>query len=665
MANHKIGANEAENTTLSGERDQALKRLQAACENINDLMARLEQREKELHSTQKQLNATQNARQNNDTLKQDIITLKHGYETLQLENKALKADNSTLRRDQQTLQEEIESLRADNNNLRREQESLIQENRSLRSSNQNIMVDNGEQRHSVEAIQQELDAAREEVENLQNEIQVLEQEKVTFREDNDSLVRHNEKYFSENKLLRRENSGFERSIHDLHDENLRLRDEIEFLKQQLDHCRPIGKDADLSEDEENMTSAFFVPDITMNSNENSANVDATSQSTKPPILPEITSHSNKLDLTDITHQTRESTAALDNTFQSETPADPAASSKAKGKEKALATRDHTAQGQRVAFSIPESSAKSKSAANVANQGSKRRIGSHPGSRQSSKGGMTAQRDPFQDTQDSAAMQSQDETENVSISLRPAVKAKSQKEASVKTHKVTTKQTTLTENVTSQSYKGRSTNHSHTNTQNVSVNLTSRSAQCPVLSREARRVLDGLCEHNCRNCIVCSRIVSHRGAITAAEMSEGKKRVTVPRPVPVSDRFPDAAAGDGDEHTTRPAQPPGRALALVIKGLEDEAEHMKMELASRQARYAGLSAAVGRRERRELAAEVTALVRRLEAKRDQIYALYDVLEGQRASGQAMTEEELEMTVLSIMSMGAREVSEQVTWDGIQG
>ncbi|CRK34930.1 hypothetical protein BN1723_018566 [Verticillium longisporum] len=47
----------------------------------------------------------------------------------------------------------------------------------------------------------------------------VDQEKITLKEDNDSLVRHNEKYFEENKMLRRENSGFERSIHDLHDEN--------------------------------------------------------------------------------------------------------------------------------------------------------------------------------------------------------------------------------------------------------------------------------------------------------------------------------------------------------------------------------------------------------------------------------------------------------------
>jgi hypothetical protein len=43
-----------------------------------------------------------------------------------------------------------------------------------------------------------------------------------------------------------------------------------------------------------------------------------------------------------------------------------------------------------------------------------------------------------------------------------------------------------------------------------------------------------------------------------------------------------------------------------------------------------------------------------------------LEGQKAVGQAMSEEEIEWTVLSITGMTVRDVtsgSEQLTWDGI--
>jgi FtsZ-binding cell division protein ZapB len=669
QAIHKISSSEVESTTLSSERDRALKKLQEACENISELMNRLESREKELHNTQKQLSALQQNQQGNEHLGHDVAASKHGNDTLQLENKSLKSDNGTLRREQQALQREAESLRSDNNTLRREQESLINENRSLRSNNKALIDENDDLRHNFDSVQQELEIAREELESLEQEVKVLEQESVTFKEDNESLVRHNEKYFSENKLLRRENSGFERSIHDLHDENLRLKEEVEFLKQQLDHCRPIGKEDEISgqfsrnEDEEHMTSAFFVPDITIQSNEISAAVDVTSNSNKPPVLPELTSHSDKLELPD-------SLTGADNTFQSERSMIMQETAKqVKGKQVASVGRETTVQGHKVAFALPEASRKSKLATNVANQGTKRRSNSRLNYHNSSR----REFDPLQDNEESIEVHSRENTKAMNHSLDIGANSRSHKAASAKTHRSTTKQTTETQNITVNSTRARSTHQSRTNTQNLSGNMTAESQRdsntkepCPALSRDARRVLDRLCEHNCGNCIVCSRITSHRGAINSAEVAEGKKRVRVPRPVPVTDRMPPEAAVEyTDEHTMRPSQPPGHALALVIKGLEDEAAHMKMELARRQACYSELNSSLGRRERKDLAADIKDLLRRLEVKNDQIYALYDVLEGQKASGQAMSEEELEMTIFSITGLSARDGSEQVTWDGVRG
>ncbi|KAF4124966.1 Chromosome segregation ATPase [Geosmithia morbida] len=185
--------------------------------------------------------------------------------------------------------------------------------------------------------------------------------------------------------------------------------------------------------------------------------------------------------------------------------------------------------------------------------------------------------------------------------------------------------------------------------------------CPSLSPEARRILDGLCEHNCRNCTVCSRI-AHRGVVTSSDVARGKKRVTIPRPIPVSDRNIST-----EDPTMRPAQAPGYALAVVIKGIEDEAQHLQLELSRLQAQYNASDKALGRRERLRMAAGVRAVLKQLEAKNDQVYNLYDVLEGQKVAEQEMTDEEIEMTVLHVTGMTVREVTsggtEQLTWEGI--
>lgn len=95
--------------------------------------------------------------------------------------------------------------------------------------------------------------------------------------------------------------------------------------------------------------------------------------------------------------------------------------------------------------------------------------------------------------------------------------------------------------------------------------------------------------------------------------------------------------------------------------------MQFELSRLQSKYNSSDKSIGKRDRVTLAESIRTLLKRLEMKNDQIYSLYDVLEGQKAAGQAMTEEELEMTVLNITGMTVRDVtggSEQLTWDGIE-
>lgn len=633
QASHKISTNEFENVSLAHERDRAVSRLQSACDDISKLTRKLSVKEKELESSHKQLETTDQMRHDNDTLRRDLVSLKHGRDALELENTSLRADNDNLRKDQKELREEMESLRSDNNNIRRGDDSLISENRSLRSSNKTLMEENEDLRENLDAAQHELDAAREEIDTLRQQVETMSQERTTFQEDNESLVRHNEKYFSENKILRRENSGFERSIHDLHADNMKLKEEIEFLKQQLDHCRPLPKEdfsARLDEEtEENMTSAFFVPDITINSNDSGpAEATETREMPEMPALPELTSQSYKTPTgrNDTEQETRDTTKR--ETLQ-----------RSKSKSKTTST-NHAAQGQKVAFSIPEKS--SREDKNVANKGSKRRNRADSG-----------RIDPFHDLDDTTGLQSVDNTtQDQAISLNLSVKDQRQSRQ---------------RDWTNTSQKSQQASR-HPQKLAVETGIATETSKrvgkdtCPALSSDARRILDGLCAHNCHNCIVCSRITSHRGVISSADLASGKKRVTVPRPVPITDR--DLTAEDP---TMRPSQSPGHALALVIKGLEDEAHHLQLELSRLQAQYNGSDKGLGRRDRLSLAEGIRTLLKRLEVKNDQIYSLYDVLEGQKAAGQAMTEEEVEMTVLNITGMTVRDVtsgSENFTWEGIQ-
>ncbi|RFU81633.1 rho coiled-coil associated kinase alpha [Trichoderma arundinaceum] len=652
QATHRISTSDIENDTLAQERDRVISRLQEACEDINKLTRKLSVKEKELETTHKQLGSSEQIRQDNDTLRRDVAALKQGRDGLEHDNASLRAELEALRREQQRFREEAESLRPNSNGGRHDHQSLISENRSLRTNNRTLMEENEDLRENLDGVQHELDAAREEIETLQREIQSLKREKVSLREDNDSLVRHNEKYFSENKILRRENSGFERSIHDLHERNLKLKEELEALKRQFDRYRPSGK-SDFStrregETEENMTSAFFVPDITIKTNDTGP-VDAT-ETKDMPDLPELTSHTDDLTGGNETgRQESQTTQKRDATSQSD-KADARHRSKSSVKS---SPSKNSGTAQKVAFALPDKAAEKPlqgSKSTVANQGSKRRSVSRL---------FVPELDPFGD-EDTTGMLSVDNiTQDLAISLN--LNTTDHKDGAAKQARSQNvgKPAPKIVHIDSKSQASKKT--MLVNDAAVRAVRISDKDICPSLSNNARRILDDLCAHNCQNCTVCTRITSHSGIISSTDLAVGKKRVSIPRPVPVSDRG--VAGGD---HTVRPAHSPGYALAVVIKGLEDESQHLQLELTRLQARYNRSDKSMGRRERLALAEAIRLLLKRVEAKSDQIYSLYDVLEGQKAAGQEMTEEEVEMTVLNITGMTVRDVtnmSDQGTWEGI--
>jgi hypothetical protein len=158
-----------------------------------------------------------------------------------------------------------------------------------------------------------------------------------------------------------------------------------------------------------------------------------------------------------------------------------------------------------------------------------------------------------------------------------------------------------------------------------------------LPQATQRALDSIAQHNGKNCTVC------HGRSNDAECDH--EQVKVPKPVPVSERMPKPSVYN-EEPTMRPSQPPAVALATVLKSLEDELSHLKMQLATYQSAFNKLDASLGKRPRKALLEKIDKLLKDVDMKSDQIYALYDVLEGQKQDGHEITEQEMEMTLESI-------------------
>lgn len=167
---------------------------------------------------------------------------------------------------------------------------------------------------------------------------------------------------------------------------------------------------------------------------------------------------------------------------------------------------------------------------------------------------------------------------------------------------------------------------------------------PTLSESAQRVLDKVAQHDGSNCLVCKRVITEGTAHNHGEQG-GKESIKITKPIPVSERMP-AITPYNEEPTLRPSQPPALALATVMKGLEDELAHLKMELASYQAAYNKHDVSLSKRRRKSIYAKIERLLREIDTKADQIYALYDVLEGQKNDGHGITEQEVELTLQSI-------------------
>ncbi|KAI1375312.1 hypothetical protein F4677DRAFT_134315 [Hypoxylon crocopeplum] len=179
---------------------------------------------------------------------------------------------------------------------------------------------------------------------------------------------------------------------------------------------------------------------------------------------------------------------------------------------------------------------------------------------------------------------------------------------------------------------------------------------PELSKDAKRVLDGLChDHDCRNCIVCARINSRRHENCGSNTGAGKKTIRVENPTAATSHIPNQAQYE-DQSTLRPSQSPIRALHKVLKILTDEETHIKKTLKEKDAEYNRHDPTVHRRVWKQLSNEIDKLRKAQDLKRDQMYYLRDALVAVQLSGEEVTMDYVDMTIHSTMSKDR-------SWNGV--
>lgn len=134
-------------------------------------------------------------------------------------------------------------------------------------------------------------------------------------------------------------------------------------------------------------------------------------------------------------------------------------------------------------------------------------------------------------------------------------------------------------------------------------------------------------------------------VASGPQQKTKKTKVISRPIPVSDRIPVPGPYE-EEPTIRPSQHPGIALATVLGALQSELSELKCSAKRYQQIYDDHDAALSKRSRKTVFEKLQKLNQLIDVKADHIYSLYDVLEGQKQSGQEMSQEEVEVTLQSI-------------------
>lgn len=153
---------------------------------------------------------------------------------------------------------------------------------------------------------------------------------------------------------------------------------------------------------------------------------------------------------------------------------------------------------------------------------------------------------------------------------------------------------------------------------------------PTLSKSARTVISNLAPHDPKQCTVCHRIVS------AEDPKSAPPAPSFDIPVLVSTLKEDANVSQIDS-TLRPSEPPLKALSRVIRQLADEIVHLKLDLHLAERRLASHDPSSSKRTRDAIHASIGMLNSSISVKCDQIYSLYDALEGHKQEVSATAQE----------------------------
>ncbi|KAJ9152086.1 Spindle pole body protein ppc89 [Pleurostoma richardsiae] len=594
-------------------------RINAHLQKIKTLQARLDEAQRvikvqELHNTSLSaerdaalqklgaaMDASKKVEADIDTRQQEFESIKH------------------YRHERETLKVEKKSLSADNNALRQEHESLASENQTLRSTNKAIVSQHNALRQAHNALKEELSTVREELASLQADYHSLRDEKNMVAEDHAALERNNEQYFLENKSLRTKISLLEQRNRDLQ-HSIANRDQlIEMMQNEptRTQTRDVYRVAELEQELENAKKQNGVLE------EKAAKYSAEARL--------LNAKCNKLSsvLDDRTREVREAIKEVE--MRTATKMD------------VIEEQTNTIHTHKSAQSLPDLAARPPSPEREAKE--------HRRRNSDNTGQVTVSVDENMTSAffiPDITMQSGDEnTGNPTVTSNDARRVAFMD---------------VTEETEKQEETGK---------QNAATTG-------PSLSKPARRVFDGLCKHKCSNCSVCSRLTSEMKNVafhststrttsktskktttsSHEETREGRRKtITIPRPVPVTDRIPNPTEEYEEEPTMRPAKSPAHSLAIVLKEIQDEIEHLQSAVVAKQAEYNQHDKSAGRRGRRALVGEIQSLQRQLEIKSEQVYRLNDVLEGQKMAGQLMTEREIEATIMSITSM-----NDTGSWNG---
>ncbi|ORY74819.1 centrosome microtubule-binding domain of Cep57-domain-containing protein [Protomyces lactucae-debilis] len=141
-----------------------------------------------------------------------------------------------------------------------------------------------------------------------------------------------------------------------------------------------------------------------------------------------------------------------------------------------------------------------------------------------------------------------------------------------------------------------------------VSSKTKQEEAAALQAQVEQVIKDLSRHDAARCTICSK--------KRQEQQPSKKESKT------------HMRSDGDA-TLRPSQPPMEALSSVLAALQDEFRHLKLEHARLAEQYKDLNPELGKRQRKQLAQGLRTCIEQLEAKADQIYSVFDVVE---AAGQ---------------------------------